>query len=63
MFTSAKRANQGDILGFKFRLQSRYVYITEIDINIALHLPVDNFDAYPSNEELLELFSMAAVHT
>ena len=56
VYTTAKRANQGEILGFKFKLHSRYVYITETDINIALHLPVDNFDAYPSNEELLEFF-------
>ena len=56
VFTSAKKANQGDILGFKFRLQNRFVYITEADINAALHLPVDNFEEYPSNEELLEFF-------
>ena len=56
VFTSAKKANQVDILGFKFKLQSRYVYITEIDINVVLHLPVEKLDAYPSNNELLDLF-------
>ena len=56
VFISAKRANQGDILGFKFKLHNRYVYITETYINAALHLPVDNFVEYQSNEELLEFF-------
>ena len=56
VFTSAKKSNHGDIFGFKFKLQSRYVYITKTDINVAFHLPVENYDAYPSNEELLEFF-------
>ena len=56
VFTTAKKANQGEILGFKFRLQNRFIYITESDINVALRLPVDNFVEYSSNEELFGFF-------
>ena len=63
VFTTAKKANQGEILGFKFRLQNRFVYITKTDVNTALRLPVDNFDEYPSNEELLGFFQWLQVHS
>ena len=56
VFITTKKSNQGEVLGFKFRLQNRYVYITESDINAALQLPVDNFAEYPTNEELLRFF-------
>ena len=56
VFTTARRANQGNILGFKFKLQGRYVTITKTNINRALHFPVDNFAEYPSNDDLLNFF-------
>ena len=50
-FTTAKRANQGEIFGFKFRLQNRTVFLNEKDLNTALHFPTENFEDYPTNEE------------
>ena len=57
VFTTAKRANQGEISGFKFRLQNRTVFLNERDLNIALHFPMENFEDYPTNEELLGFFT------
>ena len=57
VFTTGKRANQGEISSFKFRLQNRTIFITETDLNTALHLPTENFAEYPSNEELLGFFT------
>ena len=57
VFTTAKRANQGKISGFKFRLQNRTVFLNEKDLNTALHFPTENFDDYPSNEDLLGFFT------
>ena len=57
VFTTAKRANQGEIFGFKFRLQNRTVFLNERDLNTALHFPTENFEDYPTNEELLGFFT------
>ena len=57
VFTTIKRANQGKILGFKFRLQNKTVFLNEQDLNNALHFPTENFDDYPTNEELLGFFA------
>ena len=57
VFTTAKRANQGKIYGFKFRLQNRTIFLNERDLNTALHFPMENFDYYPTNEELLGFFT------
>ena len=57
VFTTAKRANQGEIYGFKFRLQNRTVFLNEKDLNTALHFPAEDFEDYPTNDELLEFFT------
>ena len=48
VFTTAKRANQGEISGFKFRLQNRTVFLNEKDLKTTLHFPMENFDDYVS---------------
>ena len=57
VFTTGKRANQGEISGFKFRLQNRTVFLNEKDLNTALHLPTEDFDDYPTDEDLLGFFT------
>ena len=57
VFTTGKRANHGDLPGFKFRLQNRTVFLNERDLNTALHLPTEDFDDYPTYEDLLGFFS------
>ena len=57
VFTTAKRANQGEISGFKFRLQNKTIFLNERDLNTALHFPTENFEDYPTNEELLGFFT------
>ena len=57
VFTTAKRANQCEISGFKFKLHNRTVFLNETYLNTALHLPTENFDDYPSNEDILGFFT------
>ena len=57
VFLSGKRANQGDLSGLKFRFQNRTVFLTERDLNTALHLPTEDFADYPSDEDLLGFFA------
>ena len=57
VFTYGKRANHGEVSGFKLWLPNRSVFITKTDLNTALHLSTDNFVEYPSNEELLGFFT------
>ena len=51
VFTTSKRANQGEIYDFKFRLQNRTVFLNEKDLNTALHFPTEDFEDYPTNDE------------
>ena len=57
VFLTGKRANQGDLLGLKFKFQNRSVFLTEHDLNTALHLPTEDFADYPSEEDLLGFFA------
>ena len=57
VFLSGKRANQGDLSGLKFKFQNRTVFLTEHDLNTALHLPTEDFADYPSDEDLLGFFA------
>ena len=57
VFLTGKRANQGDLLGLKFQFQNRTVFLTEHDLNTALHLPTEDFADYPSDEDLLGFFA------
>ena len=57
VFLTGKRANQGDLLGLKFQFQNRSVFLTEHDLNTALHLPTEDFADYPSEEDLLGFFA------
>ena len=57
VFLTGKRANQGDLLGLKFQFQNRSVFLTEHDLNTALHLPTEDFADYPSDEDLLGFFA------
>ena len=57
VFTTGKRANQGDLLGLSFKFQNRSVFLTEHDLNTALHLPTEGFDDYPTDEDLLGFFA------
>ena len=57
IFITGKRANQGDLLGLKFKFQNRSVFLTEHDLNTALHLPTEGFADYPSEEDLLGFFA------
>ena len=57
VFITGKRANQGDLSGLKFRFQNRTVFLTERDLNTALHLPTEDFDDYPTDEDLLGFFA------
>ena len=38
-------------------LQNRTVFLNEKDLNTALHLPTEDFDDYPTNEDLLGFFT------
>ena len=57
VFTTGKRANQGNLSGLKFRFQNRTVFLTERDLNTALHLHTEDFDDYPTDEDLLGFFA------
>ena len=57
VFLTGKRANQGDLLGLSFKFQNRSVFLTEHDLNTALHLPTEDFADYPSEEDLLGFFA------
>ena len=56
-FTTGKRANQGNLSGLKFCFQNITVFLTERDLNTALHLPTEDFDDYPTDEDLLGFFA------
>ena len=57
VFTTAKRANQGELSGFKLRLHNRIVFLNEKDLNTTLYLPTGDFDNYPTYEDLLGFFT------
>lgn len=56
VFTTAVKVKNQGMLGFKFKIRDRYVTITETDLNVALQLPSDNFEAFPTSEELDNFF-------
>ena len=58
-----KRSNQGEILGFKFRLQNISVFITETDLNTALRLSTDNFIENTVKRGTSWILHMDGVHT
>ena len=57
VFLSGTRATQGHLLGLSFKFQQRTVFLSETDLNTALHLPTEDFAEYPTDEDLLGFFA------
>ena len=57
VFLTGKRATQGNLLGLRFKFQNRTVFLSELDLNTALHLPTEDFAEYPTDEDLLGFFA------
>ena len=57
VFQTGKRATQGNLLGLRFKFQNRTVFLSEHDLNTALHLPTEDFTEYPTDEDLLGFFA------